>query len=319
MRRLIIAILAIIAAATGGMTANAQPFHAGLTRVAVADAAPFSAWIAYPTQAPEADVALGPFVLAVGEGAIAPGQRFPIVLFSHGNGRTAGNALLHRDLLLHLARQGFIVVAPSHSATAQPFDARPRQIREALDALLGDARFAAHTDPARVGMIGYSFGGAVALIAAGAPANLAVLSTYCRAHGDDARACGGVATDGSLADATGRRSPDALTLKALVLLEPYGALFDRAGLDAVTGSVLIYRALQSDLRAEGNALALAANLPRQPQLIAVPGGHLVFVDPCPPAMAAQVPEACSDPPGVDRAAIHRQLEEQIVAFLHANL
>jgi predicted dienelactone hydrolase len=320
MRRLIIGILAIFVAATGGMEADAQPFNAGLTRIAVADAAPFTAWIAYPTQASEADMSVGPFVLAARENAaIAAGQRFPIVLFSHGNGRGAGNALLHRDLLLHLAREGFIAVAPSHPATPQPFAARPRQIREALDALLADASFADHADRERIGVIGYSFGGAVALIAAGAPANLAQLSRYCREHADDARACGGIATDGALADATARRSPDALDVKALVLLEPYGALFDRGGLESVTIPVLLYRALQSDLRAEGNVLALATNLPRPPQLVEVPGGHLVFVDPCPPAMAAEAREACSDPPGVDRSAVHRQIEQQIAAFLHSNL
>jgi predicted dienelactone hydrolase len=318
-RRLILALLAVLAAAAT-TPADAQQFHAGLTRIAVADAAPFAAWIAYPTDQTEVSFAVDPFELTASRDAqIAAGDRFPIVLFSHGNGRAGGSALVHRELLLQLARAGFIVVAPSHPAMPQPFATRPRQIRAALDALLADARFAAHADRERIGMIGYSFGGAVALIAAGAPANLAHLSRYCREHADDARACEGIPTDGSLAQATGRRSPDAVSLRALVLLEPYGAPFDRAGLEAVTVPVLIYRALQSDLRAEGNALAIAAALPRAPHLEEVPGGHLVFVDPCPPRLAEAARDACVDAPGIDRVAIHRQLEQVIVDFLHQTL
>jgi predicted dienelactone hydrolase len=320
MQRLIIGMIASFFAAAGGMAATAQPFHAGLTRISVADEAPFAAWVAYPSDVAETPLYLDALVLSASrDGAIASGARFPIVLFSHGNGRAGGSPLGQRDLLLHLAREGFIVVAPAHSAAPQPLAARPRQLREALDALLADARFASHADGERIGIIGYSFGGAVALVSAGAPANLAHLASYCRERADDPRACDGIPTDGSLAQATGRRSPDALRLRALVLLEPYGAPFDRGGLEAVTVPVLIARALQSDLRAEGNALALVDALPRRPQLIEVPGGHLVFIDPCPPAMASEAREACEDAPGVDRGAIHRQLERQIATFLHSNL
>ena len=44
-------------------------------------------------------------------------------------------------------------------------------------------------------MIGFSFGGAVTLITAGAVPNLAHLSAYCRNNADDRRACGGVSVD----------------------------------------------------------------------------------------------------------------------------
>jgi predicted dienelactone hydrolase len=291
-----------------------------MTRIVVQDVGPFDAWIAYPTEAAEIGFAAGGFALAASRDApLAAGARFPIVLFSHGSGRNAGNALLHRDLAITLAREGIIFVAPSHPDTRRPLEARPRQIREALEAMLADPRFASRADPARIGMIGFSFGGAVSLITAGAIPSLAGLANYCRDHADDPRACAGIPTDGSLANATGRRSPDALALKAIVLMEPYGALFDRAGLASVNLPVLIYRALQTDLRPEGNALALAGALPRPPQQLAVPGGHFVFVDPCPPRVADDAPGACRDAPGIDRDAIHQRLRREIAAFLHDNL
>src|SRR5207244_1315450 len=101
--------------------------------------------------------------------------------------------------------------------------------------------------------------------------------------------------------------PDALGLKALVLLEPFGAVFDRDGLRPVDMPVLLYRADHSDLAAEGNIFALAAALPRQPQQRSTPGGHFVFVDPCPAVVEAEAPAVCRDAAGVDRAAVHRRI------------
>ena len=162
-------ILGLALAIAGISTALADPpsFRAGVTRMTVQDATPFDALIAYPTEAAEVSVEEGPFRFSASRDApVAAGARFPVVLFSHG-GRGPGTPLVHRDLLLHLARQGFIVIAPFHPGTAQPFVDRPRQIHKALDSVLADPRFSEHADPDRIGMAGFSFGGAVTLIVAG--------------------------------------------------------------------------------------------------------------------------------------------------------
>jgi predicted dienelactone hydrolase len=315
-------ICSLLLAVAGISTASADPrsFHAGITRITVQDTMPFDALIAYPTEAAEVSFEEGPIrLLASRDAPIAAGARFPIVLFSHG-GSGPGTPLVYRDLLLHLAREGFIVIAPFHPGTEKPFVDRPRQIHKALDSVLADPRFSKHADPDRIGMAGFSFGGAVTLIVAGANIDLAHLSAYCHDHADDSRACDGIATDGSWAKVPpSRKSDDALPLKALVLLEPYGAPFDRKGLGSLDLPIRIYSASQSDLRAEGNALALAKALPRPPQQVAVPGSHFVFVDPCSPILATRAPEVCSDPPDTDRAAIHRRFRREISDFLRANM
>ena len=319
MRSLILS-LALAVAGISTALADSPPFRAGVTRITVQDTTPFDALIAYPTEAAEVSVDEGPIGLSASRDApVAAGARFPVVLFSHGGGGP-GTPLVHSDLLLHLARQGFIVVAPFHPGTEKPFVDRPRQIRKALDSMLADPRFSKHVDPDRIGMVGFSFGGAVTLIVAGAMIDLAHLSAYCHDHADDSRACHGIPTDGSWAKVPpGRKSDDALPLKTLVLLEPYGALFEQKGLGSLDLPVLVYSASQSDLRPEGNALALAKALPRPPQQIAVPGSHFVFVDPCSPILAARAPEVCSDPPDTDRAAIHQRFKREISDFLRANL
>jgi predicted dienelactone hydrolase len=319
-------VLALLVAGAPSAQADPQRFHAGIARINVQDVVPFDAVVVYPTGAGEVPFQDGPFTIAASRDApIATGSRFPIVLFSHGGAGTlkaGGSPLPYADLLTPLARDGFVVVAPFHPGSKRPREAledRPRQIHKALNAMLADPRFATHADPNRLGMMGFSYGGAVALIVAGAVPDFAHLAAYCQDRSDDPKACDGVPTDGSLANGVGKRSPDALAMKALVLMEPWGALFDRNGLTSADMPTLLYRAEGSDLKAEGNILALAAALPHPPRQETVPGGHFIFFGPCPPALEAEAPAACKDAPAVDRAAVHRRIEVEIGDFLRRNL
>jgi predicted dienelactone hydrolase len=318
--RILVAVLALLAIGLVRADAAPPPFHAAVVRVTVQDAVPFDTLIAYPTDAAEVPFQAGPFTIAASRDApIASGKPFPIVLFSHGNGRRGGTSLIHRDLVLSLARQGFIVVAPSHPGTSNPLQDRPRQIHKALDRVFTDQRFAGHADHTRLAVMGFSFGGAVALVVAGATPSLAHLSAYCRGRTDDPRACDGAPAEVPPSDLVPGKSADALPLKAIVLLEPFGALFDPDGLKPVDMPVLLYRAEHSDLAAEGNILALASALPRPPLQETTPGGHFIFIDPCPPLLEAEVPAVCKDAPGLDRAAAHQRIEVEIASFLRQNL
>src|SRR5689334_18156634 len=198
MRRLASALVLLLASLCGAL-ADAPAFHAGFTLVTVPDAVPFDALIAYPTAAPEVPTQAGAFTIAATRDApMAPGTRFPIVLFSHGGiERNETGPIVHGALITSLARRGFIVVAPFHPVTGRPPIDRPRQIHKALDLMLADPRFAAHADPARLGMIGFSYGGAVSLIAAGAVPSLAHLAAYCTNRADDPRGCGGAPANGA--------------------------------------------------------------------------------------------------------------------------
>ena len=314
-------ILSLALAVAGISTASADPpsFGAGVTRITVQDATPFDALIAYPTEAVEVSVEEGP--LGFWRAATPPSP--PVLASRSSCFHTAATAR---------GRRWFIAVFCCTSLGRVSSSSR-RSIPEpgslssighgkfaALNSMLADPRFSKHADSDRIGMVGFSFGGAVTLIVAGANIDLAHLSAYCHDHADNSRACDGIATDGSWAKVPpSRKSDDALPLKALVLLEPYGALFDRKGLGSLDLPMLIYSASQSDLRAEGNTLALAKALPRPSQQVAVPGSHFVFVDPCSPILATRAPEMCSDPPGTDRAAIHQRFRREISDFLRANM
>jgi hypothetical protein len=108
-------------------------------------------------------------------------------------------------------------------------------------------------------------------------------------------------------------------LKALVLLEPFGAVFDKKGLQTVRSPVLLYRARRTDLAPEGNILALAEALPQAPRQESVEGGHFVFVGPCPVVLEASEPAVCKDAPSVDRAGIQEAVQASILHFLRMHL
>ncbi len=300
---------------------RAQTRNASVARITVAAAAPFDALVWYPTDDDgDAVWKTGPFALPASHDAAVAAGRFPIVLLSHGGGLSGGSPMVLGDISAALARNGFVVIAPFHGNKAPALRLRPPQMVQALAAVLADKRFKDHADPARIGMLGFSLGGAVALTLAGAAPDADHFAAYCDAHGEDVASCAHAPGGGSDAMAAIRDAitPDAvkpLAPKAIVLLDPFAAVFGRAGLAAVTMPVMLVRPEQSALGAAGNTLALQADLPHPPTYLAIPGSHFIFTDVCSPALAAAEPDLCADPPDVNRAAVHAYLAPRIVQFL----
>jgi len=323
MRILFLTIALLIACVVSTSSAQTTTFHAGIARISVSAEEPFDTLVWYPTQAEEVPWQVGPFAIPASRNAAIAGGQFPLVLLSHGGGQTGGSPLLLRDLSAYLARQGFIVVAPFHGKTR--FLGRTLQIKVAVDAMMADLRFKPHAASDKLGMLGFSLGGAVTLGLAGGTPNFKHLAAYCSTRPDDVQSCNaGPGVDKSAGPPT-QIQPAAsalpiphLPLRGLVLLDPFGVLFDRDDLTEVNMPVLLFRPKQSR-QGEENTRSLAVGLPQPPQLQYVPGGHFIFADICPPALKAEAPEACEDAPGVDRAAIHRDIEAQIVAFFRDSL
>jgi predicted dienelactone hydrolase len=333
MRAFILA-LATVAAVTSAGATDLPLFHAGFIRVTVQDAEPFDTSVWYPTKTTEVPFQAGPFTIAATRDAkIAEGARFPVVLLSHGRG---GSPLGHRELAAHLARDGFVVVAPTHigdsSEHAQPrpqlqvLADRPRQARMALDKILTDPRFSQNVDATRIGAVGFSAGGYTALMLAGARPNFAHAAAYCRDHADDRGSCAATATSGSEGSANADKDiaewPSMLDprIKAIALMDPLAFVFDSKGLASVRIPTLLLRPVNDDyLSSKGNALALAVALPNPPLQVVVTGSHFVFIEPCPSEVAEVATAQCKDAPSVDRTAVHRQIENAISDFLRRNL
>jgi len=315
MHRLFLVLALLFAAPISAAWGEDEPFHAGIARVEVPAAVPFDTLIWYPADGDQASWQIGPFLLPATHGAPVAAGRFPVVLLSHGGGLGGGSPLILSALSAALARQGFVVVAPFHAKAG--LSLRTAQMGAALGAVLSDARFAPHVDPVRLGMLGFSLGGAVTLELAGASPDWAYFAAYCAAHPEDAMSCGHAPGGTHSGERLAAAKP--LSLKAIVLLDPLAAPFSRDGLTAVTMPVLLFRPEDSGLPAERNAAALRTMLPQPPVYEALQGGHFIFADRCAPAVQATEPELCLDQAGVDREAIHADIERRIAAFFGGTL
>jgi predicted dienelactone hydrolase len=289
-------------------------------------ATPLLYW--YPTVAAEAVQRRGPATLSIAVDAAPAAGRFPAVVLSHGSG---GTMLGHHDTACELARHGYVVATPLHAGnnfddhsaegTVRLWRDRPRQVRAALDALLADPLLAPHVDERRLGAIGFSAGGYSVLGATGAVADPHRIAVHCRAHPDDRTFCGAA---GKLVIPPGEplvADPPDARLRAAVVMAPVGALFAEHSLDRVTIPIRLYRAEKDQvLRQPWHAERVRALLPRPPEYVVVLGaGHYAFLAPFPPSLVKVVGAPARDPPGFDRAAFHRRLDQEIRAFFDAHL
>ncbi|TNE91566.1 MAG: hypothetical protein EP330_05005 [Deltaproteobacteria bacterium] len=133
---------------------------------------------------------------AVEDGVPACDVPRPAVVFSHGNGGIRFQSFF---LTEHLARHGYVVVAPDHDGnTLYGNDLprgelalrRPRDVTDSFDWLAAQAADPASPlfgciDPdAGFAMTGHSFGGYTTLAVAGAPLDLDALASHCAADSD---------------------------------------------------------------------------------------------------------------------------------------
>ena len=69
----------------------------------------------------------------------------------------------------------------------------------------------------------------------------------------------------------------------------------------------------------GDSWLVASLCNRRQVTAAGSSGHFMFLPEFALLMWVFARQACSDPPGFDRAAFHRELNEQVVTFLKAKL
>jgi len=176
------------------------------------------------------------------------------------------------------------------------------------------------TDAKRIGMFGFSAGGFTALVAIGGVPDFSLGRAYCVDHLDDPGCCSGRET-GIYPTAL----PSAFThdprIVAAVVAAPLGVVFPHHGLAGITAPIQLWRGDRDEILPQPfHAQHVYDELPVKPEYHVVPNaGHFVFLPACPLLMWVFARQACSDPPGFDRAAFHRELNEQVVTFLNAKL
>jgi len=301
-------------------------------------------YVFYPTARPSQVTWRGPYELhATPEAKPIPGAK-PLVVISHGHG---GSDLGHHDLAVYLAGHGFVVATLEHprdnfhdmsgTSTPQVLDGRPIQVRALISYLLDDPHWKKLVDPDRIGVTGFSAGGYTALMVVGAVPHFERFIAYCKRHPDDAEDCamlqkwqsegpaGAAKLQAALAglrDGLHRwGDPHDSRVKSAFVMAPLSLVFDAAGLASIDRPVFLYYG-QNDpvLLPNENVLHVAPLTKTLIGIEMIPGaGHYVFLSPCSPQLAGEVPGLCTDPPGVSRVLVHRQINAAALAFFRKTL
>jgi predicted dienelactone hydrolase len=263
-------------------------------------------WLLYPTRSLEQLEPFGPFRMRLALNATVEGEELPLVVISHGSG---GTPWTHRDLAAHLARSGFLVALLQHPGNHRGDDSlqgkvanlqhRPRHVRLAIDAVLGDEIVGKHASPRGVALIGHSMGGYTALAVAGGEPSAFAWET----------------PDGTAGPVSVEHDP---RVRALVLLAPATAWFMAEGaLAGVQVPVLMRTGEKDTLTDPFHARVVELGL--APALLdhqRVPSaGHFAFLSPYPAEMKSPAIPPSQDPDGFDREAFLPLLFADIVRFL----
>ena len=311
--------------------AGADKYAAGLVDFPLIDPVengPMRAMAVYPARTQGPATQRGPFTIEAAIDAPAATGPLPLIVVSHGTG---GSLLGHHDSMTALARAGFVAAAVEHPrdnfrddsgfGTDLQLIGRPHHIVALIDGVLAHPRVGGLVDRSRIGMVGHSAGGYTALLIAGARPNFDLMVEYRRAVPYDPL------RDRADAASRERRKPELpyatdARVRAIFLMAPaLGYVFDREGLAGVQVPVKLYRPSADELLAHPwNAERIASMLPRPPEYeVLERAGHFVFLAPCSAAFAAQVPIICADPPSIDRGAIHKRLNADMVDFFARTL
>jgi predicted dienelactone hydrolase len=298
-------------------------------------------YVFYPATHSKGVTRIGPYTVHATRDATPIAGTKPLVVISHGHG---GDDLEFRSMAVYLASHGFVAATLQHpkdnyldrsgNGHAAVLGGRPIQVSATISMLLDDPHWKTLIDPDRIGAAGFSAGGYTVLLLVGAVPRFDRLIGYCAHHPKDKDdICGFIKKlpaqgqtvkdylDAVQKDYTRWGEPDDPRVKAAFAMAPFSLVFDKAGLASIDRPVFLYDG-QDDrvLLTKYNVLHVAPLIKTLVGIKMIPGaGHYVFMGPCPPRLAEHLPDLCKAPPGVDRAAVQKQVNADALAFFRKTL
>ncbi len=264
-------------------------------------------------------------------------EPYPLILLSHGTG---GSAQQLAWLGTALARAGFIAAAVDHPGnnavagyTPEGFVLwweRATDLSEVLDGLLAEPELGPHIDKERVGAAGFSLGGYTVFELAGARTDIATFYDLCRkdaknlaCHPPEMKEMPGPE---QMLEAVRKSSGESLARSADSFRDPrVRAVFAIAPALGFTQTPESLRSLRLPVAlavgsadplapAETNAHLIKANVRGARETVLPNVAHYTFLDTCLPAGKASLVTYCTDPPGIDRTAVHEQVDTLVIQF-----
>lgn len=288
----------------------------------------------------------GPFALepvAPGAAPSAQAGRLPLLLLSHGTG---GSAVSMSWLARSLAARGYLVAGVDHhgntGAEAQyqlpAFIAwwdRPRDLTVVIDRLLADPQWGPRIDVDRIGAMGFSLGGYTVLAALGARLDPAALERFRRpcveaqqcqlppeiaARYPAAEVSRMLREDARLTARAGDDWRDPRIRAGLALAPVMGDLMTRESLAVIRVPLLVVASAADDQApASVTARRVGDTVSGARVQVLTGASHYSFLSPCNDFGRQRVAAICSDPEGLPREALHRQLQAEALNFFERAL
>ena len=253
------------------------------------------------------------------------GQKYPLILLSHGR---VGNRFNFLWLADFLASHGYIVASMDHyfantyylsfEYAGSKIWQRPRDFSANITYLLNDKIWSQYIDPSKIGVAGHSQGGMAALWVGGAKINPEKFLAYQRGQRNNVLIPEYLKKQFPV-DATPAMNVDDKRVKAVFSMAPgvmKGFGFDEAGLKQLKiPTYLILGAGDTVTPLADNAGFVAKYAPNA-QLYVIPGqvGHEIFLNLCDEEGKAEFSQACVDASTVDRKKTHKLIENKALKF-----
>ncbi len=327
------------------LQATAVAYEAGVQQIVVPSkerGADLNVTVWYPASSGGEVVMLGENVFfegtqAIQDAPISTGQ-FPLILLSHGAG-LGGRAEAMSWIATPLAKEGFIVAAPTHPGNTGPERSaaetmklwlRPSDLSETLDTLENDTAFQPSIDPDKIGVLGLSMGGNTALSIAGARLDPELLASYCDTNDLNASLCdwvrlSGVDLHAMDKEVAGRDNQDE-RVRFVMAIDPAPAdiFATETFADISIPIALVNLGNEVEIPATLQASKIADVIPDASYEVIADASHSSMFAVCKPGAAEIAVEEgiedpiCADGSGRSRNAIHAQLIDMVeVAFNNA--
>jgi predicted dienelactone hydrolase len=289
----------------------------------------------YPCAAPKQDTKIDSGVIGSGGADLGflvgakdcpiAGDKLPLIVISHGRTGWLG---AHRDTAAALADAGFVVAAINHPGDSvsdksrvddlSVFVERPLDIKRLVDFMLDAWPDAPKIDRERIGVFGFSMGGYTGLVVAGANPDFRKGLAGC--EGSGFRLCEQLRNNESPAEPPVHDQ----RIKAAVIADPGPSFFFPAeNLKSVKVPVQLW---SSDPKLGARyvsgccAVGIKDRLASKPDYRLAPNAiHFSFLAPCSPEETQAFARICTDAPGFDRAAFHKEFNADVLAFFRQHL
>ncbi len=299
---------------------------------------PVTLWYPAAAAGPEAVVGENPVFVgtAVVKDAVPAAGSRPLVLLSHGLGGSWRNL---NWLAFELAQQGYVVAAADHPGTTtfdkrseeakQPWE-RPHDLSRTLDAIQADPGLAGAVTPGRIAAIGHSLGGWTVIELAGGRYDALRAAKECRHQCKTLAEIGIVGDTPASAQFAGDYRDARIGAVVSLDLGPAGGFMPES-LAAIRIPVLVFaagREVPEIAALKSDSQYIAANLPAATaRYLEIPDAtHFSFMPLCKPDAIAFIEKeapgesyVCKDGGTRERQTIHRQIVNEIMAFLAQSL